>query len=78
MLVPTAAALKAGVGYPIARTNYKGQQQTERKVITKQEQVCYSGRFNNKIFIIYGFKICFFSYQNLFESPRVFISNFIH
>ncbi|EEB14250.1 PHD finger protein, putative [Pediculus humanus corporis] len=39
MSVPTAAALKAGVGYPIARTNYKGQLQTEPKVINKQEQV---------------------------------------
>ncbi|KAK6645407.1 hypothetical protein RUM43_001684 [Polyplax serrata] len=41
MMVPTAAALKAGVGYPIARTNYKGQQQqqTERKIPTRTEPV---------------------------------------
>lgn len=39
MMVPTAAALKAGVGYPIARTNYKGQQQTEPRMHSKHEQV---------------------------------------
>ncbi|KAL0280780.1 UNVERIFIED_CONTAM: hypothetical protein PYX00_001976 [Menopon gallinae] len=55
MLVPTAAALKAGVGYPIARTNYKGQQQTEPRIHSKQHEqssaltthecgICHSNR----------------------------------
>lgn len=39
MMVPTVAALKAGLGYPLARNYYKGHQRTEHKIYSKQDQV---------------------------------------